>query len=92
MKAAQCGEDISYWCVYGRDGGVCQICGQPVHADIKNPDPLSGCIDHKIPISRGGLHSMTNVQLAHLRCNSKKWSRTPEEYKPRKEASHVLHP
>lgn len=29
-------------------------------------------IDHIIPLSKGGLHSWNNIQLAHLSCNSSK--------------------
>lgn len=79
MKAAQCGQTIAYGGIYERDVGICQICQQRVEVDLENPDPMSGCMDHKTPISRGGLHSHENVQLAHLRCNSRKWSRTMEE-------------
>lgn len=40
---------------------------------MKYPHPLSPCIDHKIPVSKGGHPSdMQNLQLAHWICNRQK--------------------
>lgn len=33
---------------------VCGICGKPVDFSLKYPHPLSPCIDHIIPIAKGG--------------------------------------
>jgi len=61
---------------------VCGICGRPVDKSIKYPDPLSKCIDHIIPISKGGHPSdISNMQLAHRACNRKKGDSLPEEKK-----------
>lgn len=52
---------------------VCGICGRPVDFNLKYPDPLSPCIDHIIPIVRGGHPSdLNNLQLAHWTCNRQK--------------------
>lgn len=52
---------------------VCGICGQPVEFDKKYPHPLSPCIDHIIPIAKGGHPSdRENLQLAHWTCNRQK--------------------
>ena len=52
---------------------VCGICGKPVDFSYKFPHPLSPCIDHIIPIARGGHPSdAENLQLAHLCCNRQK--------------------
>ena len=52
---------------------VCGICGQPVDFSVKYPDPLSRCIDHIIPIAKGGHPSaIENLQLAHWTCNRQK--------------------
>nr|WP_296440729.1 HNH endonuclease signature motif containing protein [uncultured Acetatifactor sp.] len=51
----------------------CGICGKPVDKNLKYPAPLSPCIDHIIPIDRGGHPSdMANLQLAHWICNRQK--------------------
>lgn len=52
---------------------VCGICGKPVDFEQKYPHPLSPCIDHIIPIARGGHPSdISNLQLAHWTCNRQK--------------------
>lgn len=52
---------------------VCGICGRPVDFSLKYPHPLSACIDHIIPIARGGHPSdIDNLQLAHWTCNRQK--------------------
>lgn len=52
---------------------VCGICGKPVDKSLKFPDPLSPCIDHIIPINKGGHPSdISNLQLTHLCCNRQK--------------------
>lgn len=52
---------------------VCGICGKPVDFSLKYPHPLSACIDHIIPIAKGGHPSdIENLQLAHWCCNRQK--------------------
>lgn len=58
--------------IFKRDNYVCKICGQPIDFGLPPGDPMSGTIDHIIPLSKGGWHGPDNVQSAHLRCNSKK--------------------
>lgn len=51
----------------------CGICGKPVDFSLKYPHPLSPCIDHIIPIAKGGHPSdIDNLQLAHWTCNRQK--------------------
>ena len=50
---------------------VCGICGRPVDFSLVYPHPLSACIDHIIPVAKGGHPSdIENLQLAH--CNRQK--------------------
>lgn len=58
--------------VYERDEWVCGICRTPIDRLAEHPDLMSASVDHVIPISRGGKHSMANVQAAHLVCNLRK--------------------
>lgn len=52
---------------------VCGICGKPVDFSLKFPHPMSPCIDHIIPVDKGGHPSdIDNLQLAHLCCNRAK--------------------
>ncbi len=52
---------------------VCGICGKPVDFSYKFPHPLSPCIDHIIPVVKGGHPSdLDNLQLAHFCCNRAK--------------------
>lgn len=75
-----------YGCVYDpsvtlkklieRDGLRCKICGEMCDPDdhtwSEYTGPMSPSIDHIIPIAKGGGHIWTNVQVAHVICNSYK--------------------
>jgi 5-methylcytosine-specific restriction endonuclease McrA len=54
--------------VIARDGHVCQLCGGVV-------EPTDVHLDHKHPVSRGGLTSLDNLQVSHSRCNLRKGAR-----------------
>jgi 5-methylcytosine-specific restriction endonuclease McrA len=58
--------------VYERDRWRCGLCGKQVNKRLEYPHPMSASLDHVIPLSLGGEHSMANVQLAHLSCNVEK--------------------
>lgn len=65
--------------LFRRDKGKCQICGGYCdYSDftIKDGAFIVGekypSIDHIVPLSKGGVHSWENVQLAHWWCNTKK--------------------
>jgi 5-methylcytosine-specific restriction endonuclease McrA len=54
--------------VYKRDRGICSICGGKVRKKDMS-------MDHIIPLAQGGAHSLTNVTLVHLQCNTRKRTR-----------------
>lgn len=61
---------VDYQSILDRDQGLCGICMRPVL-----PGQIS--FDHIIPLSRGGPHTIENIQLAHLRCNKSKGAKLP---------------
>ena len=58
--------------VHDRDDWTCRLCLLPIDPEIAWPDSMSPSVDHIVPLSRGGAHAMSNVQSAHLGCNSSK--------------------
>ena len=61
--------------VIERFGRGCAECGELIigeHSSKANQDAPS--IDHIVPMSAGGAHVWSNVELVHLRCNLKRWS------------------
>lgn len=44
-------------------GNICALCGKPIE------DMKECTIDHIIPVSKGGLTTVENCQLAHRKCN-----------------------
>lgn len=58
--------------IYERDRWICQSCKKRVSKKAKAPDPKSATLDHMIPLSCGGRHERSNVQLMHYGCNSSK--------------------
>lgn len=57
---------------------TCYLCEKPIEFG-------QDCIEHKIPISRGGTNARDNLAIAHRSCNAKKHTKTEEEF--RKEIS-----
>lgn len=72
-------EDFTSTEVYERDNWICGICSEPIPRDVVWPDLRSPSVDHVVPLSRGGEHSMRNVQASHLSCNSRKQASVPVE-------------
>lgn len=61
---------------------VCGICGKPVDKSLRWPHPLSPCVDHIIPVAKGGHPSdIDNLQLAHWTCNRQKSDKLVEKIK-----------
>lgn len=64
--------------IYNRDNWICQICKKPIDKKLPFPNPNCASLDHIVPLSRGGTHESTNVQLAHLSCNTSKGNRVSD--------------
>ena len=58
-----------------RDGTHCSICNDQIDMTLRFPHPSSLSVDHIIPWSAGGGDDASNLQLAHLQCNSTKQDR-----------------
>ena len=69
MRAGSSFEDIDVGAVYERDEWCCQLCNVPVDSSLRYPDQWCATLDHEVPLSRGGSHTYSNVQLAHAICN-----------------------
>lgn len=71
-RGAERGESVRLIDVYQRDGGKCGVCGLAVDLSLKWPAPQCATLDHVVPISKGGPHTFSNIQVAHLACNASK--------------------
>ena len=60
-----------------RDGWRCGICLQVVGKKFDSNHPRAATVDHIVPLSDGGDDVLTNLQLAHRSCNSKKMHTGP---------------
>lgn len=58
-------ERVDLRIVYERNAGVCGICRTAVSFEEFS-------VDHIYPLSRGGGHVLSNLQIAHLECNVRK--------------------
>lgn len=76
-RAAGCQvvEDVDRIAVLERDGWTCYLCGADTRVTEDPFDPASATVDHVIPLSAGGPHTMANVRCACLRCNCSKADR-----------------
>ena len=68
-------EDVSLEFLFERDKGRCQFCGYKLNMDTKRPDPRTPTRDHIVPLTKGGTHERTNMQLACDVCNVRKSNR-----------------
>jgi hypothetical protein len=64
--------------VFERDRWTCRICLEPVDRMADPLHPSSPTVDHIVPLSQGGPHTLANAQCACLGCNSAKQDRPVE--------------
>ena len=62
-----------------RNTSNCQHCGVKLVQDYP-VGPRNKTIDHDVPLSRGGLHTLSNITIMCLGCNSAKGQRTLSEF------------
>ena len=53
-------------------GDICYLCNEKINFRLKHPNPKSPSLDHVIPLSRGGTHTLDNAAMVHYVCNQKK--------------------
>ncbi|WP_081401272.1 HNH endonuclease [Acinetobacter tandoii] len=59
--------------VLNRDGWICYLCGIPTPKNLRGTYEFNAPeVDHIVPLSRGGSHSMNNLRCACRKCNNKK--------------------
>lgn len=52
-----------------RDGRTCHLCGDMVEVEAPPKSPYAPTVDHLVPRSLGGSDDLSNLKLAHFRCN-----------------------
>jgi 5-methylcytosine-specific restriction endonuclease McrA len=73
--------------VYERDEWTCGLCRLPVDPGLAWPHPMSASVDHILPLSQGGSHTLANVQCAHLSCNCAKGDQVDFDHDERSRAA-----
>ena len=58
-----------------RDGTTCSWCDKPIDMTLTWPNPMYRTIDHIIPVSLGGEHTLHNTRLMHHACNASRGNR-----------------
>lgn len=58
--------------VFERDKWKCHICGGRIDKSLTAPDRSSATLDHIVPLTFGGEHTMHNIKAAHYGCNSRR--------------------
>lgn len=56
--------------VFNRDGKICTVCGSTENL----------CVDHILPVSRGGFTQMNNLQVLCEKCNLQKSNMNMDEF------------
>lgn len=72
-------QSIDPYEVFERDGWICVACGCDTPKSLRGSyDDNAPELDHVIPISRGGMHIMSNLQCLCRLCNQLKGDRSME--------------
>src|SRR5690606_34791226 len=57
----------------------CALCGEDIDYTLPHLDPGQFVIDHIVPLAKGGLDELSNIQAAHRLCNRRKSDKTEAE-------------
>lgn len=68
--------------VIKRDGLVCWLCRGVLRRNAQGEDTIT--IDHIVPLADGGSHAISNLRLAHKRCNQERGVRDEQSRVARK--------
>jgi 5-methylcytosine-specific restriction endonuclease McrA len=72
--------------LFDEQKGLCWICGKPMTLQRKgliDVGPKFATFDHRVPHANGGTCHITNLHLAHRRCNNNRNALTVEEARVR---------
>ena len=64
--------DVDLAALWEANGGLCQLCMEPIDRSLRFPHPMSASVDHILPLSKGGRHEQSNLQWTHLVENIRK--------------------
>lgn len=66
-------DEINPYKIFIRDRWMCRACGCSAPRELRGSyDPCAPELDHVVPLSKGGSHTMDNLQLLCRKCNGKK--------------------
>lgn len=78
-KRAVASDSVALAGLLSDQDSFCYLCGEHIDDALAYPHPLSGSIDHVIPLVRGGSGLRENLRAAHLACNLRKGTKLLEE-------------
>jgi 5-methylcytosine-specific restriction endonuclease McrA len=79
LNGARNGDKVLFAKLVEGDGYTCSACKEHVDVSVPWPEAHSPSIDHTIPLSKGGAHSMANTTVMHLVCNMRKGAQMPAD-------------
>lgn len=66
--------------VIAASGGICYLCGKAVNLELSGRHPDGPTVDHVISAAMGGdVSDISNLRLAHQRCNRAKGTKLPSQ-------------
>ncbi len=65
--------------VWEKSNSLCFLCTTPMDRSYSFPHPAFPSLEHIIPLSRGGTHTLENLTYTHLKCNLTKQAKLIEE-------------